>query len=292
MYKNKKEVQLARMIKILQHPLLTFIIIILITANASNASATNWDRKSNLDKVNAIGNKILNANKLPTNIKFKVSNSDSVNAHANINKEIYVYRGLLENVETTEELAGVIAHEIGHIVNRHSIKQTFANVLMSSICQASNTIAVVVPVSVIQVFSSKKISRSDEFEADLTAVDLLVTSGYNPLCLISVLNKMCGNYIDILNTHPSGEKRLLNIYDYIAYNYPTFLEEGYSTTSYKRAQEMILVTLKEREESEKKLAKAQKHHEKLKKERLKRAKKMRNKINPWDASYTMLKLIN
>ena len=59
--------------------------------------------------------------------------------------------------------------------------------------------------------SKDELSRNDEFEADITGVDLMTKAGYNPLAMVSLLNKISGDaYIDILQTHPSGEKRILN----------------------------------------------------------------------------------
>ncbi len=60
---------------------------------------------------------------MPTKIEFKVIETDEVNAFANADKQICVYTGLLKFVDNDAELAGVIAHEIGHIVNNHVAKQ-------------------------------------------------------------------------------------------------------------------------------------------------------------------------
>lgn len=265
---------------------------ILKTYAASNINYTNWNQDENLKRVNTIGTKILSANNLPQGITFKVSDDESINAYANINKEVYVFRGLLEYVTNDEELAAVIAHEIGHIVNSHSAKQTIFNALISLFNPSTSNIVVSTSVAAAKQLSSMKVSREDEFEADLTAVDLLQKAGYNPLALISVLNKICGNYFDLISTHPSGEKRLMNIYDYTNYNYPDFIKKGYTSDSYLKALEFIQANLKVREENPRKLAKINKEQEKLKQEKIKRAKKMVSSSDPWNTSVNVLQQLS
>ena len=86
-----------------------FAFVFSTAAGFAATTTTNWDSAANLKRVNTIGTKLLKANNLPDGITFKVSDEDTVNAYANINKEVYVYRGLLEAVENDDELAGVIA---------------------------------------------------------------------------------------------------------------------------------------------------------------------------------------
>ena len=193
------------------------VIFIGLQANAATTETTsNWDSAAAQKRLNNIAYKIIKANSLPDGISIKISDGDEANAYANINKEIYVYRGLLNYATTDEEIAAVISHEMGHIINGHNAKQTILNSLIANITGDSSQS---VSAAAVQELSSAKLSRKDEFEADLSGVDLLVKAGYNPLAMVSVLNKICGNYIDIISTHPSGEKRLMNVYDYVAYNY-------------------------------------------------------------------------
>lgn len=259
---------------------------------AATTSTANWNEEASLKRVNTIGATILKANNLPEGITFKVSDDESINAYANINKEVYVYRGLLEYVTNDEELAAVIAHEIGHIVNSHSAKQTIINSIISSISPSTTNAVLSTSVEAAKQLSSMKVSREDEFEADLTAIDLLQKTEYNPLALISVLNKICGNYVDLVSTHPSGEKRLMNIYDYADYNYPDMVKKSYNTDSYLKARELIWANLKIRKENPRKLAKAQKEQEKLKQKKLKRAKKMLNSNDPWNTSLNIIQQLS
>jgi len=258
----------------------------------TGTNSTNWDSKASLERVNRIGNVLLTKNNLPQGITFTVSDEDAVNAYADINKEVHVYKGLLKYVDYDHELAGVISHEMGHIINGHCAKQTLLNAAINSvttnIANNTKTTAGNIAVAAGNQLATSKISRNDEFEADLTGVDLMVKAGYNPLAMISVLNKITGNYIDVLETHPSGEKRLMNIYNYISYNYPQYTKEVYNTDSYKKALTMINANVQLRNSNKKLQKKYEKEQKKLLKKREKRAKKMQSSLNAWDASFATL----
>ena len=252
--------------------------------------ATDWDSASALKRVNTIGTKILKANNINHTIEFKVSAEDTINAYANIDKEIYVYKGLLEYVDTDDELAGVISHEMGHIINGHCAKQGVLNSIIATIgswFKPTTTVGSVTN-AVGQQLAASKISRNDEFEADLTGVDLMTKGGYNPLGMVSLLSKISQSYLDILQSHPSGEKRIQNAYDYINYNYPSYISKGYSTESYKNALSAMKSTLDTRKSSEAEMAKYKKAQEKLLAKKQKREKKMQGTSTVWDGYYQTL----
>ena len=271
-----------------------------MTINISYAGTTTTTNTTTVDvtsiqkRLNNIAYVLVKNNGLPSGISIKVIDNKEANAYSTINKEIYVYTGLLQYATTDEELAAVIAHEMGHIINGHCAKQTIVNSVISSVLGSvtADTTAKAVGVAATEQLSESKMSRKDEFEADLTAVDLLVAAKYNPLSLISVLNKITGNYIDLVSSHPSGEKRLMNAYDYMAYNYPSAIKNGYSTESYNNAMKIINLNLEERKLSTRLTKKYQKTQEKLKKEKIKRAKKMLKSSNGWDNSFMVLQMLS
>ncbi len=266
-----------------------FALFLGLQVNAATTTTSNWDSAAAQTKLNNIAYKIIKANYLPNGISIKVSDSDEANAYANINKEIYVYKGLLNYATTDEEIAAVISHEMGHIINGHNAKQTILNSLIANIIGDTSKS---VGAAAVQELSSTKLSRKDEFEADLSGVDLMVKAGYNPLAMVSVLNKICGNYVDIISSHPSGEKRLMNIYDYVSYNYPDWTKKGYNSDSYKKAYALISLNVEERNASKRLIKKYEKQQEKLKKEKVKRAKKMLKANNGWNSAYNTLLLLN
>src|SRR3954463_3248200 len=105
--------------------------------------------------------------------KFYIVDSKEVNAFAVPGGYIYVNRGLIERTQRMDQLAGVLGHEIGHVVRRHSIKQmqqqqganfgiTLACVL-TSVC-SSQAAGAAINVGGAALFA--KFSRGDEAEAD------------------------------------------------------------------------------------------------------------------------------
>lgn len=259
------------------------------------ATTTDWTNKANVERVNKIGKALLSKSNLPTKIEFKVMETDEINAFANADKQIYVYTGLLKFVNNDAELAGVIAHEIGHIVNNHVAKQNVVNTVTSTaIYNANVDYRLKAAANVTNNLSMLKMSRSEEYEADITGVDLMTKAGYNPLAMVSVLYKISGNYADFTSTHPSGDKRTMYIYDYISYTYPAKAKLGYTTDSYKKFMEYASPIVKERNSDPKKLAKFNKQQEKLKTKRLAKLEKYKNSkdSNGWEKSFNVIRAIS
>jgi predicted Zn-dependent protease len=129
--------------------------------------------------------------------RFYVVDSREVNAFAVPGGYVYVNRGLIERTSKMDELAGVLGHEIGHVVRRHSIQQmekqqgaqlgvTLACVL-TSICN-SGVAQAGINIAGGAVFA--KFSRQDELEADQEAVTNTVRAHINPEGIVSMFEKL------------------------------------------------------------------------------------------------------
>jgi predicted Zn-dependent protease len=119
--------------------------------------------------------------------KFSVVESPEMNAFAIPGGHIYVHTGMLSRVQTMPELAGVLAHEIGHVVLRHSTEQmtkrTRANVVVSLFCSLTGWCEGTAAQAAINVGGAAffaRHSRTDESEADSVAVGYLVAAGIDP----------------------------------------------------------------------------------------------------------------
>ena len=119
--------------------------------------------------------------------KFFVVDSRDVNAFAVPGGFIYVNRGLIERATRLDHLAGVLGHEIGHIVERHSVEQmkktTGANIGVTLLCTLTSVCEGALSSVVINVAGSAllaKYSRADEAEADSQAVVNVVNAGISP----------------------------------------------------------------------------------------------------------------
>lgn len=277
--------------------LVAFALFLFIPANAATkttTTTTNWNSQNGLVRVEKIGKAILSKNNLPTQIKFKVIETDDINAFASGENELCVYTGLLKFVANDAELAGVIAHEIGHIVNNHVAKQSVVNAVTSTaIANANIDYRLKTGANIANNLSMLKMSRSEEYEADITGVDLMTKAGYNPLAMVSVLYKISGKYVDFITTHPSGDKRTMYIYDYITYTYPAKAKAGYTTDSYKQFMNYAKPIIEKRNASKSKLASFNKKQEKLKKKRIAKMEKYKQASNgsKWVSSYNFLKAV-
>ncbi len=273
---------------------LGILIAVFMSVQVSANAATNWTTASNVQRVNTIGKNLLAKNKLPTKITFKVIETDEINAFANADKQICVYTGLLKFVDSDAELAAVIAHEIGHIVNHHVAKQNvIATATSTAIYNANINAGIKAGANIANNMTMLKMSRTEEYEADITGADLMVKAGYNPMAMISVLYKISGNYVDVISTHPSGDKRTMYVYDYLTYTYPTKAKVGYNSASYKSFMNYASPIVKERNSNPKKLASFNKKQEKLKKKRAAKMEKYKNAkdSNGWDKSFNVIRAI-
>lgn len=259
---------------------------------ASYNTSTNWFDTKNVSHLNTIGQNIIKANKMPSTVTFKVTDNENMNTDiASTTQYVYIYSGDLKYVENDNELAAVVAHEIGHLVNGHNAKSSILNNAISSINPSTTTEQGSATVSLLKTISSNKVSKENDKEADITAVDLLSTAKYNPLALISVVYKSDAAVSGgILDSNLSCEERIMNIYDYANYNYPDTVKANYKTDSYQKALNLIYANLKIRNADSKKLAKAKKEQEKLQKEKLKRVRNMAKSTNPWSSAYSLIQV--
>jgi beta-barrel assembly-enhancing protease len=129
--------------------------------------------------------------------RFYVVDSKEVNAFAVPGGYVYVNRGLIERTSKMDELAGVLGHEIGHVVRRHSIQQMEkaqgANVGVTLACILTNICNSQAAQAGINIAGSAvfaKFSRQDELEADQEAVTNTMRANINPEGIVSMFQKL------------------------------------------------------------------------------------------------------
>jgi len=128
---------------------------------------------------------------------FYVVNTDVINAFAVPGGFIYVNRGVLDRASNMSELAGVLGHEIEHIVRRHSVKQMEqvqgANVGVALACALTGVCENQAAQAAVQVGGAAvfaKFSRQDEIEADDGGFNNLVRSGIDPTGMLTFFQKL------------------------------------------------------------------------------------------------------
>ena len=151
---------------------------------------------------------------------FKVLNSNDVNALALPGGFIYVFKGLIDYMPSDEEIAGVLSHEVGHVVKKHTVRQMekslMAQILFGVLFGDRGVLLQNLAYNAIMA----GYSRSDEKEADQVGFYQAVKAGYNPYSMLMTLQKLDdldkkGGY-GIFSTHPEPENRVKLVQGYIA----------------------------------------------------------------------------
>jgi len=165
-------------------------------------------------RVEDIGKKIVSVcDRKDIDYHFKVLDDDEVNAVSLPGGYVYVNKGLVDKVTNDDELAGVVAHEIGHIVARHSIKKLQAlmgyNIarMLTIAVPSSQEVGVTADAAFVQLLLGY--ARDDELLADQLGVRYLKLAGYNPRGMIDFLIKLQqidrrkpAKEINYFKTHP------------------------------------------------------------------------------------------
>jgi len=151
-------------------------------------------------------------------VKFKVLNLGEVNAVALPNGRIYVFRGMLETSDTEDELAAVLAHEVGHVAGRHSLKQFRLSLGISLLADLLNLNKQSALVQNLAGFAATLYelgySRQHERDADNYALRLALLAGYDPKGSVELFEKFVkhegkpARWLIYLSTHPASTERL------------------------------------------------------------------------------------
>ena len=230
--------------------------------------------------VNQIGKSLLTSNHLPY-AEFVITDQpdtfDDYFIKANTWKKVEIYNWNLKFTHDKGELTAVIAHQIGKISN---------NMPSQAREQAkTNTLQITDRLSYESkhIYSHEKLNKDKvDLAADRTAIDFMIQNGDNPLAFLSVY----GAYLDY--DEEDATKHIMNVYDYINYNFPDKLKQGYPTASYKKAMEVVTRQLASRGEAEKQKVLAE--QAKINEKKLKQANSAFKALNPWNSSYTTLLL--
>jgi len=163
----------------------------------------------------------------PFPFHFYILKKDELNAFAGPGGHIFVFTGLIDAMDTIDELAAVICHDIGHVSSRHiseRIEQnkkiglaTLAGVLAGSLLGGEVANAVVTGSVAAGIQKQLSYSREDERQADQLGFKYANEAGFKPSALKSALEKFQRMQLGMENvpayllTHPMGTERMANI---------------------------------------------------------------------------------
>jgi predicted Zn-dependent protease len=194
-----------------------------------------------VDYVNRLGKRILAAvPPQPFEYHFYVLREDVYNAFATPAGHIFFNSGLFAALESEEELAGIMAHEIAHVVCRHisqriesqkkisvaTLAGMVAGVLLGAGGAAEAASAVTMGSMAAGQTAALAYSRQDERQADQLGLDFLTLAGYSGEGLLTSLEKIRSKHWyesaqipTYLTTHPGSEERLSYIDNWLHQNH-------------------------------------------------------------------------
>jgi predicted Zn-dependent protease len=144
--------------------------------------------------VTAIGNKTATAAGQSGMCKFTVINADVVNAFAVPGCYIYVTRGLLSIMNSEDELAAVLGHEVGHIMGKHSYRRQRASMWSSigavALGVATKSQDVMQQAAQLAQVYTLQYSRTQEHESDDYGVRYLQSNGYNMFAASDIMGAL------------------------------------------------------------------------------------------------------
>ena len=170
------------------------------------------------ERVNKLGQKLVAvSDRKDLNYTFKVLNSDEVNALACPGGFIYIFKGLLDYMPSDAELSGVLAHEITHVVKKHTVHQ-IEKQLLTTLAFAIATKGNMGLTGMASQALAAGYSRTDERGADKGGFELTQKAGLNPYSMVLTINKLDdlakerGNPgYGVFNSHPEPEERLKRV---------------------------------------------------------------------------------
>jgi len=180
------------------------------------------------DYLNRVGQKIVAvSDRKDIEYHFKVIESDQINAFAAPGGYIYFYTGLLREMENESEMAAVMAHEISHVVARHSVRniQAAMGVAMAYELvfgdEGSQARDLAIGIGMNLLFA--KYSRDYEREADSYGILYMKKAGYNPNGAVTMFGKLAAlggsggaGIFEAFSTHPESQDRIASAKSQIA----------------------------------------------------------------------------
>lgn len=152
---------------------------------------------------------------------FVLVSKDELNAFTTPGGYIYFFEGLYDKMSSDDEIASVLAHEVGHCAARHTVKKFqaalgydfVARLVLSSISSDTARQLASIGGGVIANVAMSAYGRQDEYEADKLGIKYMRLAGYNPDAMIHTfeilkMNSKGPEVPTILRTHPHLEDRI------------------------------------------------------------------------------------
>ncbi len=167
--------------------------------------------------VEGVGRAVAARTEEPFSWSFTVLESDVINAFALPGRRVFVNRGLLARCTNEAQVAGILGHEIGHVMAQH-VDERISQVLAAEIglgllSSAVDSSEAMIAARLVSQGTLLKFSRDQEAEADVLGVRYMTAAGYNPHAMIEVLEILSrasagSRPVEFLSTHPHPQTRM------------------------------------------------------------------------------------
>lgn len=170
-----------------------------------------------------------------------LADTQTINAFALPGGQVFITTALMQRLQTEGQLAGVLGHEIGHVVARHGAEHIAKTQLTQDLTGAvvvasydpdnpSSQYAAAVAAAVGQLLNLRY-GRNDELESDELGVRFMAQAGYDPHAMLQVMqileeSSSGGRPPEFFSTHPNPENRIERIQQAIAEQFPDGLPPG------------------------------------------------------------------
>ncbi|MFA6916229.1 MAG: M48 family metalloprotease [Parachlamydiales bacterium] len=185
-------------------------------------------------EVKRIGAMIVNgtiAKGSPWKFQFHLlADNKTINAFALPGGQIFITDGLLSRLQNEAQLAGVLSHEIGHVIERHSAqqmaKEQFGQILIGAVATGAadpysqNGFNPAMVAAFVNKMVQLRYGRHDESQADQWGLKLTEQAGFDPFAMIEVMKILKtagprGSMPDIFQSHPDPDLRIEQIQAYL-----------------------------------------------------------------------------
>jgi predicted Zn-dependent protease len=196
------------------------------------------DKKAQ-DLVDAVGFTVVkqsDAGKTDWPFEFTLlADPETINAFALPGGQVFITYALFSHLQTEGQLAGVLGHEVGHVVARHGAqriaKSDLTQGLSGAVAVASGDARASQVAAMVAQLVTLKYGRDDELQADRLGVRFMSQAGYDPRAMIGVMQILAQLTAgkrppEFFSTHPNPENRIQKIQAAIQEAYPNGVPAG------------------------------------------------------------------
>jgi predicted Zn-dependent protease len=176
------------------------------------------------DYVDEVGNRVVQnsvAKDSPYPFEFHLlRDPQTINAFALPGGQVFITAALLGRLNSEAQLAGVLGHEVGHVIGRHGAehlaKQKLGGALVNAVGIASSDQQAAVLAQAANQMINLKYGREDELESDRLGFQFMTEAGYNPVGIVELMKILddargrAGGQPEFMSTHPNPGNRTIN----------------------------------------------------------------------------------